>query len=67
MVDKSQPFQKTRSGQVLERYSIFELNRHYICSTSTYGLFMAIQMINSVNQGTYIPKNVIQQLFSESN
>lgn len=48
---------KTRSGQTLQHYSIFDLNGHYIGSISAYSPFMAIQMINGINQGTYVLKN----------
>lgn len=48
---------KTRSGQTLQHYSIFDLNGHYIGSISAYSPSMAIQMINGINQGTYVLKN----------
>jgi GH35 family endo-1,4-beta-xylanase len=48
---------KTRSGQTLQHYSIFDLNGHYIGSISAYSPSMAIQMINGINQGAYVLKN----------
>ena len=48
---------KTRSGQSLQHYSIFDLNGHYIGSISAYSPSMAIQMINGINQGAYVLKN----------
>lgn len=48
---------KTRSGQILQHYSIFDLNGHYIGSISAYSPSMAIQMINGINQGAYVLKN----------
>lgn len=48
---------KTRSGETLQHYSIFDLNGHYIGSISAYSPFMAIQMINGINQGAYVLKN----------
>ena len=48
---------KTRSGQTLQHYSIFDLNGHYIGFISAYSPSMAIQMINGINQGAYVLKN----------
>lgn len=48
---------KTRSGETLQHYSIFDLNGHYIGSISAYSPSMAIQMINGINQGAYVLKN----------
>ena len=49
--------QKTRSGQTLQHYSIFDLNGHYIGSISAYTPSMAIQMINGIAPGSYVLMN----------